>query len=110
MTDAVRQERCAEVAAAVMVLIPSILEGRANTEKLAAALPAVRRIEAVIESGPTGIDDERFLTWLRVAPANIRALRDAVEAGDADAAFAAFRDPDGGLHLLSAGCEGCVGW
>lgn len=110
MTDAVRQERCAEVAAAVLVLIPSILEGRASPEKLAAALPAVQRIQAVIDAGGSGITDERFLAWLRVAPANIRSLRKAIEAGDADAAFAAFGDEHGGLHLLSAGCEGCVGW
>ncbi|MFC5338654.1 hypothetical protein [Leucobacter denitrificans] len=110
MTDAVRRERCAEVAAAVMVLIPSILEGRGDPDKLANALPAVQRIQTVIDAGSAGIDDERYLAWLRVAPANIRALGDAVEAGDADAAFAAFRDPSGGLHLLSAGCEGCVGW
>ena len=110
MSDAVRQERCAEVSSAVMELIPSIFEGRADSAKLAASLPAIARIQAVIDAGSTGIEDERYLAWLRVAPANIRALRDAVEAADADAAFAAFRDEHSGMHLLSAGCADCPGW
>ena len=110
MSDAIRQERCAEVASCVMVLIPTILEGKANPERLAEATPAIERLRAVVEAGASGIEDERYLQWLRVAPANIRALGQAVEAGDADAAFAAFRDPAAGLHLLTAGCEGCSGW
>lgn len=110
MSDSVRQERCAEVATSVMQLIPAILEGKASTEKLAEALPAIARIESVIAAGSDGIENESYLAWLRVAPGNIRELREAVEAGDADAAFAAFRDPAAGLHLLGSGCAGCAGW
>lgn len=110
MNDAIRQQRCAEVASCVMVLIPAILEGKSNPEKLAEARPAVARVNAVIEAGSEGISDERYLSWLRVAPENMRALSRALDAGDADAAFAAFRDPTIGLHLLSSGCEGCAGW
>lgn len=110
MSEAVRLERCAEVAAAVTTMIPVIFEGKARPERLAEALPAVARIRSVIEAGDAGIDDERFRAWLRVAPANIQELENALEAGDADAAFTAFRDPERGLHLLTAGCEGCPGW
>lgn len=110
MNDAVRQERCAEVAAAVMQLIQPLLEGKADVEKLSAGAPAVARIQAVVDAGDEGITDPRYLAWLRTAPANIAAIAAGIESGDADAAFAAFRDPAAGLHLLSAGCEGCVGW
>lgn len=110
MSETVRQQRCAEVASAVMVLIPSILEGKTDSQRLADAVPAVAKVRAVLDAGTDGIEDERFLAWLRVAPANIAALERAIDEGDADAAFAAFRDPASGLHLLSAGCEGCVGW
>lgn len=110
MSEAVRQERCAEVAAAVMELIPAILEGRGDAERLASALPAVERIQRVIAAGESGIEDAGYLRWLRAAPANLRALEAAVRAGDADAAFVAFRDADTGLHLLTSGCAGCPGW
>lgn len=110
MSDAVRQERCAEVAAAVTELIQPLIEGKADPEKLATALPAVARIQAVVDAGEEGITDPGYLVWLRVAPANISELAEAIEAGDADRAFAAFRDPGAGLHLLTAGCVGCAGW
>lgn len=110
MSDSVRQERCADVAKSVMELIPAILEGKARREKLAEALPAINRIQAVVDAGGDGIDNESYLAWLLVAPRNLRAMKEAVEAGDADAAFAAFRDQDTGLHLLSSGCTGCAGW
>lgn len=110
MSEAVRLERCAEVAAAVTAIIPVIFEGKAKVERLAEALPAIARIRAVVDAGEAGIDDERFRAWLRVAPANIAELERALEAGDADSAFAALRDPERGLHLLTAGCEGCPGW
>lgn len=110
MSEAVRLERCAEVAGALMTVIPKIFEGKADPDRLAEALPGISRIRAVVEAGIDGIDDERFLAWLRVAPANIAALEDALLAGDADAAFAALRDPDRGVYLLASGCEGCPGW
>lgn len=110
MSDAVRQARCAEVAAAVMELIPCLLEGKADPAKLAAASASVARVRAVLDAGADGITHEAYLHWLRVAPPNIAALEQAIARGDADAAFAAFRDPDRGLHLLASGCEGCVGW
>lgn len=110
MSDSVRQERCAEVASALMVLIPAIIGGKADPEQLAEGLPAIARVRAVVDAGSDGIEHPGYLAWLRGAAANVRAIEEAIEAGDADAAFAALRDADSGLHLLSSGCEGCAGW
>lgn len=110
MSDAVRVERCAEVAAAALALIPAIFEGKSNPVRLEAARPSIARIKAVVEAGSDGIDEPRYLAWLGVAPTNLRALEEAIDAGDADAAFAAFSDPQIGLNLLAGGCEGCPGW
>ena len=51
-----------------------------------------------------------YLRWLGVAPENLGRIEAAVRDGDADGAFAAFRDPENGLHLLVQGCQGCQGW
>lgn len=110
MDDAIREDRCARVAAAVKELIPAIFEGKADPERLQAAMAPVHAIRDVAAAGSEGISDPAYAAWVRVGPANLGRLEDAVRAGDADAAFAALRDPEDGLSLLTQGCAGCTGW
>lgn len=110
MNDDIREERCAEIAAALLELMPAILEGRSDPGRLQDALAATRRIRRVADAGSDGISDPAFRAWLEAAPGNLTRLESALIAGDADAAFTAFRDPAEGMHLLTTGCAGCRGW
>ncbi len=110
MDDVIRQERCALVAAAVIELMPAVIEGKSDAARLRDALGPISAISAVVAQGSDGIADPAYQTWLRVAAANLARMEAAVRSGDADAAFAALRDPEAGLVLLSAGCAGCAGW
>lgn len=109
MTDT-REERCAELATAIMQLMPIIIEGQNATGNLAAGFEPLARIRSVADRGADGITEPAFLAWLDAAPANIAAIEAAIAANDASAAFAAFRDQRSGLHLLAGGCAGCPGW
>lgn len=108
--DDIREGRCAEVAVAVLELMPALLEGKSDPNRLGDALAATLRIRSVADAGGAGITDPDYLAWLSVAPGNLARLETALIAGDADAAFAVFRDPADGLHLLTQGCAGCRGW
>lgn len=108
--DDIRDQRCAEVAAAVIELMPALMEGTSDPHRLNDALAATLRIRSVVDAGGAGISDGDYLAWLEVAPGNLARLETALISGDADAAFEAFRDPADGLHLLTQGCAGCRGW
>lgn len=110
MDDTIRQERCAQVAAAIIALMPTLLEGKSRPNRLQDALEPLSRIRAVADAGSSGISNDDYLRWLGVAPENLGRIETAVRDGDADGAFAAFRDPENGLHLLVQGCQGCQGW
>ena len=110
VTADTREERCAELALAVMELMPAILEGKGKPARLNDALPAVEQIRRIANAGPDGITHEGYLAWLRGASQHLDKLEAALRSGDADQAFTVFRDPDAGLHLLADGCEGCRGW
>ena len=110
MNDDIREERCAEVADALLELMPAILEGKSDPARLQDALAAARRIRRVADAGSAGISDPAFRAWIDAAPGNLTRLESALIAGEADAAFTAFRDPADGLHLLTTGCAGCRGW
>ena len=105
-----REERCTELGAAIMQLMPAIIEGQNAGGNLSSGLGPLSRIRAVADQGADGIDDPAFLAWLDAAPSNIAAIESAIVAGDANAAFEAFRDQRSGLHLLAGGCAGCPGW
>src|SRR3546814_13974862 len=70
----------------------------------------VQAIRDVAAAGAQGISDPAYAAWVRVGPANLGRLEAAVRAGDADAAFAALRDSQDGLSLLTQGYAGCPGW
>jgi len=105
-----REERCTELASAIMQLMPAIIEGQNAHGNLSSGLAPLSRIRAVADQGADGIDDPAFLEWLATAPTNLAAIESAIIAGDANAAFTAFRDQRSGLHLLAGGCAGCPGW
>lgn len=110
MDDALRQHRCSLLAPAIVALMPALIEGKSHPARLREALPALQQIRAIAEQGADGIDNAAYATWVSGAGANLASIEAAVTAGDADAAFAAFRDAQTGLHLLTQGCEGTPGW
>lgn len=110
MTQDIREQRCAEIAEAVLGIVPLIFEGKSHPERLSGILPHLAQIRRIANAGPHGITDADYLAWLRVAPENLNDLEAAVHAGDADRAFAVFRDTETGVHLLTRGCAGCTGW
>lgn len=110
MTDDIRNDRCAQIAEALLHIVPLILEGKSQPDRLTGVLPHLARIRRVADEGSVDITDADYLAWLRVAPENLDEIEAAVHASDADAAFTAFRDTEKGVHLLTRGCAGCSGW
>lgn len=110
MTDDIRHDRCTKIADALLHIVPLILEGKSQPERLTGVLPHLARIRRIADKGADGIFDPDYLAWVRVAPENLDEIEAAVHASDADRAFVAFRDTEKGVHLLTRGCAGCSGW
>lgn len=110
MTDLIA-ERCATLAQPVVDLMAAAIgcqTGDPETFETVSRLAA--EVRAVAEKGSAGIDQGDYIVWSAGAPAMLRAMEDAAARRDAKAVWAAFADPQVGLHRLGTACQGQPRW
>lgn len=111
MADQELQQRCAALAGPVVELMGAVLS--ANTGSATAFSEVVRiaeEIRDVVGLGALGVDSTDYRSWIVGAPEVLERMIEAARARDAAAVWAAFADPEYGLHRVGVACAGQPGW
>lgn len=104
-------DRCSVLAQPVVDLMAAAIgcqTGDLETFEKVAALAA--EVRTVAEQGSAGIDQGDYIVWSSGAPAVLREMEAAASRRDAKAVWAAFADPQVGLHRLGTACHGQPRW
>jgi hypothetical protein len=109
MTDA-REERCAELRPVLLGLTPLMIEMQGNPAKLPELRPHLTALRAIAAQGSAGIDVPAYAQWVSTANESVTVIEQAIDRGDAKAAWAAITDQRTGINLLGQACAGCPGW
>ncbi|MFB7892964.1 hypothetical protein ACFC1I_12255 [Microbacterium sp. NPDC056044] len=110
MTDALA-DRCATLAQPVVDLMAAAIECQAGgADAFARVADLAGEVRRVAERGSIGIDQADYVAWTAAAPRLLTEMADAAERRDARAVWAAFADPQAGLHRLGTACAGQPRW
>lgn len=104
-------DRCATLAQPVVDLMAAAIECQAGrAEAFERVIELASGVRAVAERGAAGIDQPDYVAWAAAAPRLLGAMVEAAERRDSHAVWAAFADPEAGLHRLGSACAGQPRW
>ncbi|MBW9119681.1 hypothetical protein JNB63_06210 [Microbacterium trichothecenolyticum] len=110
MTDALA-DRCATLAQPVVDLMAAAIECQAGeADAFARVADLAAEVRRVAERGSDGIDQADYVAWSAAAPRLLAEMAEAAERRDSRAVWAAFADPQAGLHRLGTACAGQPRW
>lgn len=104
-------DRCATLAQPVVDLMAAAISCQAgNAEAFARVEELADEVRRVAERGTAGIDQPDYLVWAQAAPRLLGEMAEAARKRDSHAVWAAFADPEAGLHRLGTACAGQPRW
>ncbi len=110
MSD-VLAERCAVLAQPVVDLMAAAIECQTKSPaSFAKVIALAGEVRAVAEQGSDGVSQPDYVAWAAGAPAVLTAMEQAAERRDSEGVWAAFADPQVGLHRVGTACQGQPRW
>lgn len=110
MSD-LRERRCADLLDPVSKLTVAVVTCHEHSpQSFTEVIRAAEAVLAVADLGAYGVDDPDYAAWVAAAPAALASMIEAAQEKDKARVWAAFSDPQHGMHRVASACSGLPGW